>query len=65
MICGALYGQVFYLEEALPVHAGDLVKGRLKCTPNERNPRDLDITISFSLDGKRGAAAATHFYRMR
>lgn len=37
---------VFYLSNDLAVQAGEHIKGQLVCTPNARNHRDLDITIT-------------------
>lgn len=38
---------VFYLKDDLMVSEGDVIRGRLSCTPNGRNPRDLDISIAY------------------
>lgn len=43
---------VFYLKKDLVVSAGDKIKGTLKCSPNARNPRDLDISIQFAHQDK-------------
>lgn len=40
---------VFYLEEPLLVAVGDEIKGTLSCKPNIKNPRDLDIVITYRL----------------
>ncbi|KAA1471735.1 protein arginine N-methyltransferase [Dentipellis sp. KUC8613] len=39
---------VFYTPNTLTVSQGDTIKGTLKCSPNARNNRDLDITISYA-----------------
>lgn len=44
---------------------GEVVKGRLRCVPNAKNRRDLDISITFSLEGVRSTGETTHHYRMR
>ena len=36
---------VFYTPTTMTVSKGDSIVGRLACKPNERNNRDLDITI--------------------
>ena len=41
---------VFYLADVLTVEAGEQVQGQLGCKPNEKNRRDLDITIDYKLD---------------
>ena len=38
---------VFYTPDTLAVQAGDQISGELTCAPNARNPRDLDIVISY------------------
>ncbi len=48
---------------AAPLHAQ--VEGTLACRPNAKNPRDLDINISYSWKGKHGEAARSQEYRMR
>jgi len=39
---------VFYTPSTITISEGDEVTGQLKCSPNARNNRDLDISISFS-----------------
>eukprot|EP00186_Timspurckia_oligopyrenoides_P002216 CAMPEP_0182448064 /NCGR_PEP_ID=MMETSP1172-20130603/23151_1 /TAXON_ID=708627 /ORGANISM="Timspurckia oligopyrenoides, Strain CCMP3278" /LENGTH=361 /DNA_ID=CAMNT_0024644785 /DNA_START=285 /DNA_END=1370 /DNA_ORIENTATION=- len=43
---------VFYLDKTLALEAGELIQGTLACRPNKRNPRDLDIAISYYVDAK-------------
>lgn len=38
---------VFYTPNTLKVSDGDDITGELSCAPNARNPRDLDIIISY------------------
>jgi type I protein arginine methyltransferase len=56
---------VFYLEDCLTVCAGEKITGTLSCKPNAKNPRDLDITIEYSFEGKHGEAHRVQHYRMR
>ena len=56
---------VFYLDTAAAVCTGETLSGRLTCVPNERNPRDLDIGIQYTLQGKRAHLAGAQEYRMR
>jgi len=37
---------VFYLPQPLTVHAGEEIHGTISCAPNDKNVRDLDITIA-------------------
>ena len=43
---------VFYLQNELTVCAGEELRGRIKCVPNDRNHRDLDIDIRYNFTGK-------------
>ena len=56
---------VFYLEDELVVCAGEVLKGTLDCKQNAKNPRDLDITITYSFNGKKCQAERTQRYMMR
>jgi hypothetical protein len=38
---------VFYTPTTMTVSQGDNITGRLVCSPNTRNNRDLDITITY------------------
>ncbi|KAJ1959057.1 Nuclear SAM-dependent mono-and asymmetric methyltransferase [Dipsacomyces acuminosporus] len=55
---------VFYTADTLTVCKGDVIKGSLSCAPNAENPRDLDITIDYELDGKEAKAKEHVKYRM-
>jgi protein arginine N-methyltransferase 1 len=41
---------VFYLRDVLAVRSGEYVSGVLENKPNDKNPRDLDIKISYNLE---------------
>mmetsp|Transcript_31569 Transcript_31569/g.32142 ORF Transcript_31569/g.32142 Transcript_31569/m.32142 type:complete len:399 (+) Transcript_31569:117-1313(+) len=43
---------VFYLSDSLTVSQGEIIEGRILCAPNNKNPRDLDITIQHRFSGK-------------
>ena len=38
---------MFYTKDTIMVSEGEKITGTLKCSPNVRNNRDLDITISY------------------
>lgn len=38
---------MFYTPNTITISEGDTISGRLSCAPNQRNNRDLDITISY------------------
>ncbi|KAF8329308.1 protein arginine N-methyltransferase [Amanita rubescens] len=39
---------VFYTPSTILVNGGDVIKGTLSCAPNQRNNRDLDISIKYT-----------------
>ncbi|KAJ3412006.1 Protein arginine N-methyltransferase 1 [Chytridiales sp. JEL 0842] len=55
---------VFYLTDYLTVKAGETITGTFSLGPNEKNNRDLDITISYSFQGEHSSLEATHQYKM-
>ena len=57
---------VFYLREVLTVQEGEQIHGILKNKPNEKNKRDLDITIDYRLDvsDEGRMAEGSCFYEM-
>ena len=56
---------VFYLNNELAVSQGEQIGVHLKCGPNEKNPRDLDITIAYDFKGATGSAKDVQEYRLR
>ncbi|CAI5481353.1 unnamed protein product [Closterium sp. Yama58-4] len=56
---------VLYLEDTLTMCEGEAVTGTMQVKPNAKNPRDLDITVTYKFDGRRGKASRTQHYRMR
>lgn len=44
---------------------GETISGSVSCKPNSKNPRDLDISITYSFEGKHCEAHRTQQYRMR
>ena len=57
---------VFYLREVLTVVEHEHVRGTLKCRPNDKKPRDLDIEIDYELqtDDPTRAAYGSCAYKM-
>ncbi|KAK2464328.1 hypothetical protein APHAL10511_003785 [Amanita phalloides] len=39
---------VFYTPSTVVAHEGDVIEGTLTCAPNQRNNRDLDISIKYT-----------------
>lgn len=56
---------VLYLDRALPVHRGEIIKGILACRPNRKNPRDLDIAVEYQFAGQLTTATNVLRYRLR
>eukprot|EP01027_Heterolobosea_sp_BB2_P009285 GEZU01013706.1.p2 GENE.GEZU01013706.1~~GEZU01013706.1.p2 ORF type:complete len:140 (-),score=49.81 GEZU01013706.1:215-634(-) len=56
---------VFYLDDVLPVRKGDTITGELACKRNDKNPRDLDITIAYDFKGEHQHYKHSQFYRLR
>ena len=56
---------VFYIQNVLTVKAGETMEGTLTCEPNAKNPRDLDISVSYKFDGSIGSAEGKQEYRLR
>jgi len=44
---------------------GEVISGEVACKPNSKNPRDLDISLQYSFEGKHCEAHRTQQYRMR
>lgn len=56
---------VFYLGEVLTVEDGEQINGVIRCRPNARNHRDLDIEIGYELDGRVCKSRTLQPYRLR
>jgi len=56
---------VFYLNEVLSIKKGEEIKGEFMCKPNEKNPRDLDISISYKFRGDYDQIEDKQFYCLR
>lgn len=56
---------VFYLEDDIPVHKGELLRGNIKAKPNPKNHRDLDIWLTIDFEGEDATIHKTQFYRLR
>ncbi|KAJ6141391.1 hypothetical protein N7470_009781 [Penicillium chermesinum] len=57
---------VFYLRDVLTIEAGEKVSGYLENRPNDKNKRDLDITIDYKFEvmDENRFAEGSCFYRM-
>jgi len=43
---------VFYMSDVLSMKKGEEIRGEFNCKPNSKNPRDLDISISYHFAGE-------------
>lgn len=56
---------VLYLEDVLTICEGEAVTGSLTVAPNTKNPRDIDIVLKYSFNGRRCSISKTQHYKMR
>ncbi|XP_042392494.1 probable protein arginine N-methyltransferase 1 [Zingiber officinale] len=56
---------VLYLDEVLTICEDEVIEGSITVEPNKKNPRDLEITINYSLNGKHCQVSLTQHYKMR
>lgn len=56
---------VLYLDEVLTICEDEVIYGSMTVEPNKTNPRDLEITIDYTLTGKRCQVSRTQHYKMR
>jgi type I protein arginine methyltransferase len=56
---------VFYLNEPVTVCAGEEITANISCSPNDKNPRDLDINIDSDFSGRLMKIKSTNIYRLR
>ena len=56
---------VFYLNEALTLHKGEVIEGVVACARNDKNPRDLNISFKYKLDGKTSTVDTKQEFRLR
>jgi protein arginine N-methyltransferase 1 len=56
---------VLYLPDVLIVNTGDSIDVEMSCAPNEKNPRDLDIVLAYSLKNNEGEWNNEHQYKLR
>ncbi|KAI9596319.1 S-adenosyl-L-methionine-dependent methyltransferase [Syncephalis fuscata] len=55
---------VFYTKDIVLLNDGEKITGTIACRPNQANPRDLDIDLSYRTEGKAGIQEATINYKM-
>nr|AFK35108.1 unknown [Medicago truncatula] len=55
---------VLYLEDVLTICEGETIVGSMTVAPNKKNPRDVDIMLKYSLNGRRCNASRVQYYKM-
>jgi len=53
---------VFYLDDVLSIKKGEEISGEFSCKPNSKNPRDLDLAISYLFNGEYDHVDTTQDY---
>ena len=56
---------VFYLDDTLIVNPGDQIHVNLHSSPNDKNPRDLDIEIEYCLENSEGSWSGKQEFKLR
>lgn len=56
---------VLYLEDVLTICQGEAIVGSMSVAPNKKNPRDVDIMLKYSLNGRRSVVSRIQHYKMR
>lgn len=57
---------VFYMNDVLPLYKGESVEGQISCSPNQKNPRDMDIKITYThKSGSAPPVTYKQFYFLR
>jgi protein arginine N-methyltransferase 1 len=57
---------VFYLSDELTMQSGESLSGAIRCRPNSKNHRDLDIEIEYKFEGSKAEPVArVQPYRLR
>lgn len=56
---------VFYLHDPIIARTGETLTACITVRPNEKNPRDLDISLAIDFDGHSGTLHSKSDYRLR
>lgn len=56
---------VLYLEDVLTICEGETLVGSMTVAQNKKNPRDVDIMLKYSLNGRRCVVSRIQYYKMR
>lgn len=56
---------VLYLEDVLTICEGEAITGTMTVAQNKKNPRDVDIMVKYTLNGRRSSSSKVQYYKMR
>ncbi|KAL1210634.1 Protein arginine N-methyltransferase 1.1 [Cardamine amara subsp. amara] len=56
---------VLYLDDVLTICEGETITGTMAVSNNKKNPRDIDIKLTYSLNGEHCKVSKTQHYKMR
>ncbi|KAK1285466.1 putative protein arginine N-methyltransferase 1 [Acorus calamus] len=56
---------VLYLEDVLTICEGETLVGSMTVEPNKKNPRDIEIMLKYSLNGRHCPVSRIQHYKMR
>lgn len=56
---------IFYLKDDLTCCIGEVINGTISCKRNNRNPRDLNIRLTYEFEGKHSKVERLADYRLR
>ncbi|KAE7998586.1 hypothetical protein FH972_003117 [Carpinus fangiana] len=56
---------VLYLEDVLTICEGETLFGSMTVDQNKKNPRDVDIMLKYTLNGRRCSVSRIQYYKMR
>lgn len=56
---------VLYFPDVLVAHEAEVLSGMMAVRKNKSNPRDLDVKLSFQLEGRCPQPLAVQYYRVR
>jgi protein arginine N-methyltransferase 1 len=56
---------VLYFDEVVTICQGESITGNMTVTQNKKNPRDVDIMLKYTINGRRSVVTRTQNYKMR
>lgn len=53
---------IFYFNDDIPLKAGESISGSFLMKKNQKNPRELDIKLSYHYEGKNDRIDGQQYY---